>query len=207
MFSRGICRVKESTALEPWEFGHKRGEREIKQKKLQNKNTSPFQLECKLRKPSIFCDHLSWEHTYIFSLHNYNLLSNLVHQLNAEFQHFILRFHKNLLTWGNQTDLRLKKEFLGGERRSKDRMKTGWLYWRLGFFFLPVLWGNPINHSLKIFSKDPISPVILFYSDFYFLFLKNLGIVGALILKLFKNPELKVTSNKIKGPPNTGLNF
>jgi len=42
---------------------------------------------------------------------------------------------------------------------------------------------------------------------FIFIFFINLGIVGALILKLFKNPELKVTTNKIKGPPNTGLNF
>jgi hypothetical protein len=57
----------------------------------------------------------------IIPLEPYALNAEIQH-FRTEFQHFILRFNKNLLTLWIPL-----KEGLRGERRPKDRVKTGWL--------------------------------------------------------------------------------
>jgi hypothetical protein len=89
----------------------------------------------KLIKPSILVIHWVWSclsfivsastaATHIFTVPNCTIIIiGLVPcAVNAEFQYFILRFNKNVFT------LRIPlKERIGGERRPKDRMKTGLL--------------------------------------------------------------------------------
>jgi hypothetical protein len=92
-----------------------------------------------LRKPSIlvvncvsscltFFLSASTTATYIFTAPNCTttIISLEPCALNAEYQHFILRFIKMSLLCGY-----FVKEGIGGERRPKDRVKTGLLYYNI----------------------------------------------------------------------------
>jgi len=73
-------------------------------------------------------------------LHIFSLLLPIITPqpcaLNAEFQHFILRFNKNFLT------LRIPlKEGIGGEKRPKDRVKSLW--------YLLLQTPNPVTYYLQ----------------------------------------------------------
>jgi hypothetical protein len=76
--------------------------------------------------PSLFLSASTTTTTYIFTAPNCTttIVSLEPCALNAEFQHFILRFNKNVFT----LRIPLKEGIGGGERRPKDRVKTGWLY-------------------------------------------------------------------------------
>ncbi len=87
------------------------------------------------------CSYIDFHCSYLYSY--YNSSRTLCIKI-AEIQHFILRFNKISLS------LRILplKEGSGGERRSKDRVKTGWVcgyiyyylilisnYWKATIFF------------------------------------------------------------------------
>jgi hypothetical protein len=70
------------------------------------------------------CCYIYFHCSYLYNF--YNCLEPCA--LNAEFQHLIPRF--------NQTSLLCRlhsKRGIGGEKRPKDRVKTGWLYGFLSY--------------------------------------------------------------------------
>jgi hypothetical protein len=138
-YNRVICKVRKTQHQNP-EFGHTQGEI---RKKPANKYIS-IQRGMKLRKPSILvvnwvssCLSLSLSAstaaTYIFTAPKCTTtVISLEHRtLNAEFQHFILSC--SILCWdlikmSLLCGYRWERESIGGERRPKDRVKTGLLY-------------------------------------------------------------------------------
>jgi hypothetical protein len=131
--SRVIHKVRKTQHKNP-EFDHTEGE--IQKKKPAKKYLS-IQGGMKLKKPSILVVKLSFILSFLFPELLPPLLLNIFSlllspncrtisvepcALNAEFQHFILRFNKNVFTL--QIPL---KEGIGSERRPKDRVKTGLL--------------------------------------------------------------------------------
>jgi hypothetical protein len=175
MFSRGICRVKENTALEPWEFGHKRGERErLNKKTLQNKNTLPFQLECKLRKPSIFV--ITWvesTHTY-FHMHNYNYFRTLCIKLmrsfnisSCDFIKICLLLEETKLIWDWKRSFGGWKEV---QRQDEDRVTL--LKVRVFFFFFFGQFFEETQSIIlwKSFLKTQFHLLFFYLFWFYFYF-------------------------------------
>jgi len=135
-YNRVICKVIKTQHQNP-EFGHTLGE--IRKKKPAKKYIS-IQSGMKLRNPSIlvvnwvssclsFLLSASTESTaatYIFTapICTTTIISLEPCALNAEYQHFILRFVKMSLLCGYHL-----KEGIMGERRPKDRVKR-WLLHR-----------------------------------------------------------------------------
>jgi hypothetical protein len=120
---------------------------------------------------------------------------------NAEFQHFILRFNKISLLLRKPNWFETEKGVWGGV---KGGPKTGW---RQGDFTEGrVFFGQFFEKETQsffenLFSKDPVSPCY-FVQNF---FLKT-RYCWCFDFEIVQEPATQ-GYNKIKGPPNTGLNF
>jgi hypothetical protein len=121
-----VIRKVRKTRHQNAEFGQTKGE--IKKKPA--KKYISIQRGMKLRKPSIlvvngvssslsFFLSASTAATYILTAPNFTTTIETC-ALNAGYQHFILRFIKNVFT--------LQIPLIGCERRPKDRVKTALLY-------------------------------------------------------------------------------
>jgi hypothetical protein len=153
-----------------------------------------------------FCDHLSWEHTYIFSLlphhvhtHNYNSFQTLCIKLMQSFNISSCNFIKICLLLEETKLIWDWKRSFGGwkevQRQDEDRMTL----LKVRVFFFGQFFEETQSIILrKSFSKDPVSPVILFYSDFI-LFLKKILVL--LVLWFWncsrtRNSRLQPTKSK-----------